>query len=83
MAWLLGLSGISDDDPWAASFGDLAFAKLERYLSAYSVGLAGSWPPPEYWDADDVALQMSDHPNIWTDGGREDFTSECGFCWWV
>ena len=35
--------------------------------------------PPEYWDAADVALEMPEHPNIWTDGGREDFTSIGGF----
>ena len=27
--------------------------------------------PPEYWDADDIALEMSDHPDIWTYGSRE------------
>ena len=26
------------------------------------------WAPPDCWDADDVALEMSDHPNIWTEG---------------
>ena len=30
--WLPGLSGISDKDPWAFSFGDLAFSHLERCL---------------------------------------------------
>ena len=29
----------------------------------------------EYWDADDIALEIPDHPNIWTDGSREDFSS--------
>ena len=33
----------------------------------------------EYWDADDIALEMSDYPNIWTDGSREDFSSVGGF----
>ena len=40
---------------------------------------SGSWTNPEYWDADDIALKMSDHPNIWTDGSREDFSSVGGF----
>ena len=35
--------------------------------------------PPEYWDADDIALEMPEHPNIWTDGSREDFSSIGGF----
>ena len=30
-------------------------------------------------DADDIALEMSDIPNIWTDGCREDFSSIGGF----
>ena len=73
--WLPGLSGLGDKDPWASSFGDLASGNLERCLGAYPVDLSGSWTPPEYWDADDVALKMTDHPNIWTDGSREDFSS--------
>ena len=48
-------------------------------MGAYPVDFSGSWTPPEYWDADDVALEMSDHPNILTDGGREDFSSIGGF----
>ena len=59
--------------------GDLASAKLERCLGAYQVDFAGSWTPPEYWDADDLALEMSEHPNVWTDGSREDFSSVGGF----
>ena len=59
--------------------GDLASAKLERCLSAYQVDFAGSWTPPECWDADDFALEMSEYPNLWTDGSREDFFSVGGF----
>ena len=76
--WLPGLSGISDGDPWASSFGDLALSKLERCLGAYPLDFASCWTPPEYWDADDVALGMSEYPNIWTDGSREDFSSTGG-----
>ena len=36
--WLPGLSGLSDNDPWASSFGDLAFGNLERCLGAYPSG---------------------------------------------
>ena len=28
------------------------------------------WTPSEYWDADDIALEMAEHPNVWTDGSR-------------
>ena len=29
-----------------------------------------AWTPPDYWDADDIALEMPEHPNVWTDGSR-------------
>ena len=76
--WLPGLSGINKD-PWATSYSDLASFHLERCLGAYPVDFDGCWTPPEYWDADDVALEMSEHPTIWTDGSREDFSSIGGF----
>ena len=64
---------------WAASFHDLASAQLERCFGAYPVDFSGCWTPPEYWDADDIALEIPDHPNFWTDGNREDFSSVGGF----
>ena len=51
-------------------FGDLAFGELERCLGAYPVDLSGAWTPPEYWDDADIALEMADHPDIWTHGSR-------------
>ena len=57
----------------------MASAELERCLGAYPVDFAGSWTPPEYRDADGIALEMSEHPNVWTDGSREDFSSVGGF----
>ena len=45
-------------------------------LRCFSGGLCAScWTPPDYWDGDDIALEMSEVPNIWTDGSREDFSS--------
>ena len=52
---------------------------LERCLGAYPVGFDAAWTPLDYWDADDIALEMSEHPNVWTDGSREDFSSIGGF----
>ena len=69
LAWLVAWYQLQ-----AASFGQLACLELESHLSAYPTDYSGHWTPPDYWDADDVALEMSDHPNIWTDGGREDFS---------
>ena len=59
----------------AASFGGLAPFHLERCLGAYPVDFGGAWIPPDYWDAADIALEMPEHPNVWTDGKREDFSS--------
>ena len=33
----------------------------------------------DYWDAADIALDMLEHPTVWTDGSREDFSSIGGF----
>ena len=77
--WLPGLSGIGHRDPWAISLGDLASFHLEKCLGAYPVDFGGAWTPPDYWDAADVALEMPEHPNVWTDGSREDFSSIGGF----
>ena len=73
--WLPGLNGISTKDPSATSFGDLASFHLKRCLGAHAVDFADSWTPPEYWDAADIALEMPEHPNVWTDGSKEDFSS--------
>ena len=55
------------------------FAQQERRLGAYPVDFTCCWTPSEYWDTDDIALEMSDHPDIWTDGSREDCSSIGGF----
>ena len=76
--WLLGLNAVSDRDPWATSFGALASFHLQRCHGADPVDFA-DWTPPDNWDADDIALEMSEHPNIWTDCSREDYSSVGGF----
>ena len=73
--WLPGFGGISDSDSWASSFGDLAFDELELFLGASLVDFSCSWTVPDYWDAADIALEMSEYPNIWTDGSSGDFSS--------
>ena len=77
--WLPGLSGADERDPGAASFGQLACCKLECRLGAYPGDTSAFWTPPEYWDADDIALEMSDTPHIKKDGSRGDFSSTGGF----
>ena len=66
--WLPGLNGISTSNPWAVPFGDLASFHLEQCLGAYPVDFASCWTSPDYWDADDIALEMPDHPNVWSAG---------------
>ena len=68
-----------NDKPWALSFGDLASFHLERRLGAYPVDFGGAWTPPDYWDVADIALEVPDHPNVWTDGSREDSSALGGF----
>ena len=77
--WLPGLNGLLGNRPWALSFGELASCHLERCLGSYPVGFSDAWTPPDYWDADDIALEMPEHPDVWTDGSREDFSSVGGF----
>ena len=77
--WLPGLCGIGHRDPWAAPYGDLASFHLERCLGAYPVDFVGAWTLPDYWDAAGIALEIPEHPNVWTDGSREDFSSIGGF----
>ena len=52
---------------------------MKGCLGAYPVDFAAASTPPEYWDADDIALEIPDHPNIWTDGSKKDFSSIGGF----
>ena len=76
---MFSLNGLLSNKPWALYFGELAFFHLERCLGAYPVGFDAAWTPPDYWDADDIALEMPEHPNVWTDGSREDFSSVGSF----
>ena len=69
--WLPGLGLAGERDPRAASFGHLASLALERCLGAYPAD--GSGLRPNSSDADDTALEMTESPNIWTEGSREDY----------
>ena len=71
--WLPGLSGIGHGDPWATSFGDLASFHLERCLGAYPVDLLVPGFLLSIGMLLTFALEMTEHPDIWTDGSREDF----------
>ena len=51
----------------------LAHRSLEQVLGAYPVNASLFWTPPDFWDADDLALGLEDHPSVWTDGSGEDY----------
>ena len=60
-------------DPWAASLGQLAGRSLEQRLGACPADDSEFWTPPDFWDADDLAHGMEDHPCVWSDGSREGY----------
>ena len=77
--WLPGLVVAGERDPWSTSYWDLACCELERRLGAYPGDTSAFfWTPPEHWDADDIALEMSDTPNIWTDGSTRKISPRLG-----
>ena len=70
--WLPGLSSRTLGTPWAISSSDLARSCLENALRPYPLSASSVWHP--FWDQDDVqdmADDVPDDPNIWTDGSRE------------
>ena len=71
--WLPGLSCGDERSSWAASFGQLASWELERCQGACDAVNSSFWIPPDFWDADDQALEMVGAPNIWADGSKEDY----------
>ena len=66
-------------DRWATSLGDLAFCELTCRLGVDPGYTSAFWTSPECWDADDIALEIFDTPDIWTDGKRGNFVSTGGF----
>ena len=73
--WLLGLSAAGEYASWAESLGQLADRSLEMVLGAYPADHSEFWTPPDFWDAEDVTIEIGDHPCVWKDGS-------CG-CWCV
>ena len=73
--WLPGLSRGDERSSWAASFVSwLVLSWNVAWVPIRWITLV-FWTPPDYWDADDLALEMPDAPNIWTDGSRVDYSS--------
>ena len=71
--WLPTLSPRRVRSPWAVSEVDSVDAALETALGAYPILPGEVWKPrwdPE--DMSDLAYGVPSHPNIWTDGSRDE-----------
>ena len=62
--WLPGLRREAGRSPWAVSLGDT----VSRVVAASPADVSPQWAPPDGWDADDLALEIDDHPCVWTAG---------------
>ena len=60
--------------PWSDSLGQLASRSWATALGDCPVDVARLWSLPEGWDAEDLAVEIDDHPCVWTDGMLR---------WWV
>ena len=56
---------------WAASLGQLADKSLELALGAYPVDIVDFWTPSDFWDSEDLAIEIGERPCVWTDGCLE------------
>ena len=71
--WLPALSPRRVQPPWAVAKVDCVDAALETALGAYPVHPGEAWRPG--WDPEDISDLAEDvpaHPNIWTDGSRDE-----------
>ena len=66
--WLPLLSGTNDASPWAESAAQGAGHMLEQAVGAHSPRLVFDCGLPDGFDAADIALQICERPNVWTDG---------------
>ena len=66
--WLPGHGVAGDGFAWSASR-----RSLEPQLGTYPADGAGFGVPRDFWDAKDLAIEVGDHPCVWTDGGREHY----------
>ena len=68
LGWLPALACIGEASLWAASVDDIACARLERLLGSYSEGVWREWVPPDHFIDSVASSDVSDHPDVWTDG---------------
>ena len=69
LAWLVICSCLTGGaSAWAASAEDIACARLERLLGSYSEDNCRDWVPPDHFGDNVVSSDVSDLPDVWTDG---------------
>ena len=66
--WLPALACAGGASPWADSVDDIACAGLERLLGSCSEGVCREWVPPDQFVDSVTSSDVSDHPDVWTDG---------------
>ena len=73
--WLLLLSGVNGESPWAVTADDAAVKMLESALGVYSSDIFQGWDVPQSVDWDSAA-DRPPHPDVWIDGSlvRDDIS---------
>ena len=74
--WLPGLGLGGDLAPWADSLGQLAVRSLETVLGGHQDDCSGLRSPLDFWDAEDLAIEIGDHPRVFTDGSLDSHALE-------
>ena len=64
--WFLALACAGG--AWATFGEDIACAGLERLLGSHSEENCKDWVPPDRFVENVVSSNVSDHPDVWTDG---------------
>ena len=66
--WLPALACTCGASPWAASVDDVACVRLERLLGSYSECICREQVPSDQFLDNVASSNVSDHPDVWTDG---------------
>ena len=74
MAGCLVSTFLGQRDPWLFPLVNLLIG-LWIFSFSYLADQTDLWVVLDFWDADDFALEMVDHPNIWTCGSGEKYLS--------
>ena len=70
--WLPGLCVAGESDPWTASLAVSREVFGAASGGAFQADDSCFWTPPDLGDAEDLAIEIGDHPCVWTDGSKEE-----------